>query len=313
MARSRKFGRSLSGILLLNKPMGMTSNFALQKAKRLFFANKAGHTGSLDPLATGVLPICFGEATKFSQYLLDSDKRYRSTFRLGVVTTTADSEGDVIRSQTARHISRASVESELQAFRGDILQIPPMVSALKVNGQPLYKLARAGIEVERKARPVIIYKFDILAFREGDIAEVDVDVHCTKGTYIRSLASDLGDALGVGGHVAALHRSQAGSFSEDQSYDFEQIENQCSGREPQILDSLLLPIQAAVPHLPEIILDPSAGHYFCQGQAIMDARVYRLGGQGDTVRVCQNDGSFIGVGEITDDGRIAPRRVVVLS
>ena len=198
MARRRNRGRSVNGIFLLNKPLGLSSNQALQRVKNLFDANKAGHTGSLDPLATGVLPICLGEATKFSQFLLDSDKHYRSTFTLGVRTETGDCDGTVRQEQDASTVTEAQIELAIEAFRGDILQIPSMYSALKHNGQPLYKLARQGIEVEREARPVTIFKYNILGFRPGPKAELDVEVHVSKGTYVRSLAEDLGMLLVAG-------------------------------------------------------------------------------------------------------------------
>lgn len=311
MARKKKFGREISGILVLNKVSGMTSNYALQQAKRLFFANKAGHTGSLDPLATGVLPICLGEATKFSQFLLNSDKRYVSTFSLGVSTSTADREGEVLARCDAAHLALSDIEAALTPFCGSILQVPPMVSALKVNGQPLYKLARAGIEVEREPRPVTVYELAVRAFRPGPIAEVDVEVFCSKGTYIRSLAADLGEALGVGGHVSSLHRAQAGIFDESAAHTLEELASLRGEGAAECLDHLLLPMQSAMADYPELVIDNQSGHYFRQGQAIMDTRVYRLGGQGDTVRVCQEDGTFLGIANITDDGCIAPRRVVV--
>lgn len=313
MGRKRNFGRPVNGVLILNKSAGMTSNQALQKAKHLFFANKAGHTGSLDPFATGVLPLCFGEATKFSQFLLDADKRYISTFRLGVETSTADIEGDEISRMDASSITAEQIEKALTNFRGDILQIPPMVSALKVNGQPLYKLARKGQVVERQARAVTIYQLDILAVRPGVIAEVDVDIRCSKGTYIRSIASDLGASLGVGGYVAKLHRAAAGLFVESQAVTLEELLNERGDGEPDLLDHHLLPPDASLATMPKLELSDTSSHYFCQGQAVMDMRVYRLGDQGDTVRVCREDGVFLGLGEITDDGCVAPRRVVVLN
>lgn len=312
MGRSKKYGRKVHGVLVLNKPQGISSNNALQQAKRIFFANKAGHTGSLDPLATGVLPICFGEATKFSQYLLDSDKRYLSTFRLGVATSTADSEGEVISESDASNITQEDVETALGVFRGDILQVPPMVSALKHNGQPLYKLARQGIEVPRKAREITIYSLTLLDFRSGAVAEVDVDVHCSKGSYIRSIASDLGNDLNVGGHVAKLHRTQAGEYVEKNAVSLTQLTEERGDQQAELLDHHLLPVDSAVQSLPQLVVDDSSSHYFRMGQAIMDSEVYRLGGQGDTVRVRQEGGDFLGLGEITDDGRVAPRKVVVL-
>ncbi|MFB0990312.1 MAG: tRNA pseudouridine(55) synthase TruB, partial [Porticoccaceae bacterium] len=205
MARRRNRGRSVNGIFLLNKPMGLSSNQALQRVKNLFDANKAGHTGSLDPLATGVLPICLGEATKFSQFLLESDKHYLSTFTLGVRTETGDCDGAIREEQDASAITEQQIELAIEAFRGDILQIPSMYSALKHNGQPLYKLARQGIEIEREPRPVTVFKYNILDFRPGPKAELDVEVHVSKGTYVRSLAEDLGNAIGCGAHVSALH------------------------------------------------------------------------------------------------------------
>ena len=313
MDRKRSSGRSVSGVLVLHKAAGMTSNRALQKAKHLFSANKAGHTGSLDPFATGVLPLCFGEATKFSQFLLDADKRYRSTFRLGLATSTADVEGEVISNTSAAHLSFEQIVAALDQFRGAIQQIPPMVSALKVNGQPLYKLARSGRVIERQPRPVTVHHLNVLAVRVGDVAEVDVDIHCSKGTYIRSIASDLGDALGVGGHVAVLHRTQAAAFCEKQSVTLEQLIEARVQDGPEILDRFLLPIDAALDQVPQIQLDEASCTYFTRGQAVMDVRVYRLGNQGDTVRVCRDDGVFLGLGEITDDGRIRPRRVVVFN
>ena len=213
MARRRNRGRPVNGIFLLNKPKGLSSNQALQRVKNLFAANKAGHTGSLDPLATGVLPICLGEATKFSQFLLDSDKHYRSTFTLGVSTDTGDCDGDVREEKDASTITQGQVLSAIEAFKGDIQQVPSMYSALKYNGQPLYKLARQGIVVEREARDITVFKYDVLDFRSGEKAELDVEVHVSKGTYVRSLAEDLGAVLGCGAHVSSLHRHVAGGLT----------------------------------------------------------------------------------------------------
>ncbi len=312
MGRSKKYGRKVHGVLVLNKVQGLSSNQALQQAKRLFFANKAGHTGSLDPLATGVLPLCFGEATKFSQYVLDADKRYTSTFRLGQVTNTADSEGDIGECVDASHLTQSDIESTLDLFRGSIQQVPPMVSALKHQGQPLYKLARQGIEIPREARSITIHSLQLLAFRPGIVAEVDVDVLCTKGTYIRSIAHDLGAELGVGGHVSRLHRTQAGEYTEAMAVDLDTLTSERGGRDAEVLDRYLLPVDSSLVKLPKITLDDHTGHYFCQGQAIVDSEVYRLAPQGGTVRVCREDGVFLGLGEVTDNAGVAPRRVVVL-
>lgn len=310
MGRRRKNGRLINGVLVLNKASGMSSNHALQQAKRLFFANKAGHTGALDPLATGVLPLCFGESTKFSQYLLDADKSYRSTFRLGLSTDSCDSDGQVVAREDASQITSEQIEAALGAYRGDILQVPPMFSALKYQGKPLYKLAREGVEIEREARPVTLYALELLAFRPGPIAEIDIHMACSKGTYVRSIAQDLGRDLGCGAHVSALHRTQAGPFTEEQAVTLETLLEERGDGEPENLDHYLLQIDAPVAQLPELILDASSSFYFTQGQAVMDLKVYRLGDQGDTVRVRRDDGVFLGLGEITDDGCIAPRRLV---
>lgn len=313
MGRRRGRGRSIDGVLLLNKDTGMTSNDALQKAKRLLFAAKAGHTGSLDPLATGVLPLCFGEATKFSQFLLDADKRYRTTYRLGAFTTTGDTDGELLDQMSTADITREQVEQAVEQFVGDIMQVPPMYSALKHNGTPLYKLARDGIEVEREARPVTVYSIDILDFRPGEVAELDLDIHCSKGTYVRTIAEDIGKALGCGAHVAKLHRSQAGPFKEEECISLAELEQERGEDRAETLDHHLLSTWAPVQELPEIVLPEATGHYFRQGQPVMDSQVYRIGDEGDMVRVFLEEGDydvFLGVGEITDDGRVAPKRLV---
>lgn len=315
---ARRKGRPVDGVLLLHKPAGMTSNHALQRAKRLFFVEKAGHTGALDPLATGVLPLCFGEATKFSQFLLDADKRYRSTFLLGVRTNTSDADGEVVSQASALGITQRDVEKALIPLTGDILQVPSMFSALKHQGQPLYKLARNGIEIEREPRPVTVYAIDILGFRPGEMAEVDVDVRCSKGTYIRSIAEDVGFALGCGAHVKTLHRSAAGPFEERQTVTLEDLEacfEQAGEQRYEVLDQHLLSADAPVASLPGIYLPEASAHYFRLGNPVMDSQVYRIGEQGDMVRVfcAQTDQSpqqFLGLGEITDDGRVAPKRII---
>ncbi|MCP5167949.1 MAG: tRNA pseudouridine(55) synthase TruB [Pseudomonadales bacterium] len=306
MARQRR-GRPIDGILVLDKPGGMSSNRALQVAKRLYGAAKAGHTGSLDPLATGVLPLCFGEATKFSQFLLDADKAYQSTFVLGTATDSGDAEGEVLHSQDSGHISQQQVAVALEAFRGEIEQVPSMFSAIKHQGQPLYKLARRGVEVERKARRVVIKQLDLLAFRAGARAEVDIYLECSKGTYVRSIAEDLGRALGCGAHVASLRRTRAGPFSLADSVSLGTLEAlKANGQEAQ-MDALLLPADAAVRALPLVSLSESGGFYIRQGQPVQVPNAPRDG----MVRVALESGEFLGVGEILDDGRIAPRRLIV--
>jgi len=297
----------LDGILVLDKPLGLSSNRALQMVKRLYFAAKAGHTGSLDPLATGVLPLCLGEATKFSQFLLDADKGYASTFVLGQTTTTGDAEGEVLHTVDATAVTASDVELALEAFRGEIEQIPPMFSAIKQNGQPLYKLAREGKEVERKARTVVIKRLELHAFRAGAKAEVEVYLECTKGTYVRSVAEDLGKALGCGAHVSALRRTKAGPFGIEDSVTMHTLEALKSNEQVAEMDAMLLPIDTALDGLPLVKLSESAGFYIRQGQPVQVPNAPCNG----MVRVALETGEFLGIGEILDDGRVAPRRLIV--
>jgi len=306
VARRRR-GRPVDGILVLDKPRGMSSNRALQMAKHLYFAAKAGHTGSLDPLATGVLPLCFGEATKFSQYLLDADKAYQSTFLLGVATTTGDAEGEILATADATPITEAEVAQGLEAFRGEIEQIPSMYSAIKQNGQPLYKLARQGKEVERKARHVVIKQLELRAFRAGEQAEVDIYLECSKGTYVRSIAEDLGKALGCGAHVTALRRTRAGPFGIEDSVSLAALEALKGNEQLAQMDALLLPADTALAGLPLVRLSESGGFYIRQGQPVQVPNAPCDG----MVRVALETGEFLGVGEILDDGRVAPRRLIV--
>lgn len=306
MAR-RRHGRPLNGILVLDKPAGLSSNQALQISKRLFFAAKAGHTGSLDPLATGVLPLCFGEATKFSQYLLDADKAYESTFVLGVATNTGDAEGEVLATADASHLTSTAVEQALQAFIGEIEQVPSMYSAIKVGGQPLYKLARQGQEVERPARTVVVRTLEVRDFREGEHPEVDIYLECSKGTYVRSIAEDMGHALGCGAHVSALRRTMAGPFGIEQSVSLATLEALKASDELAQMDALIQPADAALGGLPLVQLSESGGFYMRQGQPVQVPNAPCNG----MVRVALESGEFLGVGEILDDGRVAPRRLIV--
>jgi len=304
MGRRRR-GRLIDGILVLDKPAQMTSNGALQRVKRLFDAAKAGHTGSLDPLATGVLPLCLGEATKFSQYVLDADKGYRSTFVLGVGTDTLDAEGEETNRADASSVTQDKVAAALLTLTGAIDQVPPMYSAIKRDGQPLYKLAGQGIDVERKTRSVTIHRFDLLEFRPGTIAEVDVDILCTKGTYVRSLAEALGAALGVPAHVAALRRTLAGPYDLTQSLTLDHLERvAASGTEH--LDALLMPMDGPLSALPEVVIGESAAYYLKRGQPVLVPNGPRNG----MVRAYAAGGTFLGIGEMLDDGRLAPRRLV---
>ena len=313
MARRRKRGRPVNGIFLLNKPLDRSSNQALQRVKNLFDANKAGHTGALDPLATGLLPICLGEATKFSQFLLDSDKHYRSSFVLGVATETGDCDGDIVAQTDASSLTLEQVEAAIEEFRGEIQQIPSMYSAIKHNGQPLYKLARQGIEVEREARTINVYQYRVLDFRPGARAELDVEVHVSKGTYVRSLAEDLGAALGCGAHVSALHRHVAGPFTEQESMTLSELEKLRENAEAADLDYLLKPMDIAVADRMAVELSEIVAGYFQLGQEVMSTQAFRCGQEGDIVRVFREGGAFLGVGTVTEDGKVAPKRLVVES
>ena len=306
MARRRK-GRPVNGILVLDKPAGVSSNRALQTVKHLYFAAKAGHTGSLDPLATGVLPLCFGEATKFSRFLLEADKAYTSTFVLGVQTASSDAEGEILATQDASHITEAQVTEALQHFRGEIEQVPSMYSAIKHQGKPLYKLARAGLEVERSARRVTVYELELLAFRPGERAEVDVYLSCSKGTYVRSVAEDLGRVLGCGAHVSALRRTRAGPFSADDMVSMATLEALKANEAVAEMDALLRPMDYALGALPLVRVSEAGGFYIRQGQPVLVPNSPSSG----MVRMGLESGEFLGVGEILDDGRVAPRRLIV--
>ncbi len=306
MARRRK-GRDIHGVLVLDKPRGITSNACLQRAKRALYAAKAGHTGSLDPLASGVLPLCFGEATKLSRFLLDADKEYDSTFVLGVTTSTGDAEGEVVSQADASEVTRQEVEQLLTGFRGEIEQTPPMFSALKHQGKPLYKLARAGIEVERKSRRVTIHRFEILDFEAGQQACLKVNVRCSKGTYIRSLAEDIGKLLGCGGHVSELRRTHAGPYTLEQCIGLDKLEQLAAEQDPEQLKALMLPVDSAILGMPTVVLPEVSGYYLRQGQAVLAAHMPTTG----LVRIVEESGEFLGVGEILDDGRLSPRRLMV--
>ena len=311
MGKRRKFGRAVNGVVVIDKPHGMTSNDVVQRVKRLFFANKVGHTGSLDPLATGVLPICLGEATKFSQYLLDSDKSYVSEFTFGEIRSTGDADGEVVASLDASQITEQDVKEAMGQFVGAIKQVPPMYSALKKDGQPLYKLARQGIEVEREARQVNVYKFDLLAFVPGHRAKAKVFISCSKGTYVRSLAEDMGSLLNVGAHVSLLRRTQAGQFGENQALLLTSIEQERGEQMADVLDHHLMSVDSPVSSLAKLELDAESAYYFSMGQAVMNSETFALGDEGDKVRIFSEDGVFLGVGEITGEGLVAPKRLVV--
>lgn len=302
MSRRRK-GREVNGILVIDKPLEITSNGILQQIKHLYGAAKAGHTGALDPLATGVLPLCFGEATKFSQMMLDSDKAYVATARLGVRTETGDSEGAVVEEKPVPALTEADVEAVLENFRGAIQQIPSMYSALKHKGRPLYEYAREGIEIERPARPVTIYELKLLAVRDN---ELDMAVSCTKGTYIRSLVEDIGAALGCGAHVIALRRTMASGYSLSQAHDVSALEAMRENGES--LDGLLLPPESALTMFPEYRLSGPPLVSILNGQPV---RITEQPFEG-LVRI-YGDHSFVGLVEALPEGdgtNLVPRRLV---
>ena len=311
MGRRRKFGRPVDGVLILDKPLGMSSNAALQEAKRLFFAQKAGHTGSLDPLATGVLPLCFGESTKFSQQLLDADKGYRARIQLGVATTTGDLEGEVIGTSNTEQVTEATLDEVIDRFRGKVEQVPSMFSALKYQGTPLYELARKGVDVERPPRTITIHKLEILDFTLGSEASIDVEVVCSKGTYIRTLAEDIGIALGVGAHLTQLHRISAGIFDDSQSYTLDRLKELRGEQPAESLDEFLLPVDALLKGFSKVELDNQSAEFFILGQAVMVPGVYRSSKETDIVRTFRETGEFLGIGEVTEDGRVRPRRLIV--
>lgn len=293
------------GILLLDKPVGLTSNAALQKAKSLYRAKKAGHTGSLDKAASGLLPLCFGEATKFSGYLLNADKHYRTRFRLGIQTSTGDGEGEVVFRGSLQNLTRKRIEAVLKQFKGAILQVPPMFSALKHKGRRLYELAHQGLEVDREPRQITVYKLELLDYRHDGI---ELEILCSKGTYIRTLAEDIGKELGCGAHVEALRRIGVGPYSDANMLTMEQLEN-IAAAGLSGLDAELLGIDSVLQEIPSIHLIDSVAYYLCQGQPVMVPGAPTHG----MLRIYTKDGRFLGAGEVLEDGRVAPKRLVVQS
>ncbi len=289
--------RVVDGVLLLDKPQGVSSNGALQTARRLLNAAKAGHTGTLDPMASGLLPLTFGEATKFSQMLLDADKVYEAVVQLGVDTDSGDADGAVMATRPVA-VDRAALEAVLTRFRGEIEQVPPMYSALKRDGKALYEYAREGIELEREARRVTIHALELLDFA-GE--RFTIRVHCSKGTYIRSLAMDIGAALGCGAHLCALRRTAIGAFELSAAVTLAQLEAAAEGER----DALLAPVDALVAAFPAVTLDADAERALLQGRVLDEPR----GAPGVSVRVYGPSG-FLGLGRWQDDGRLAPRRLI---
>ena len=304
MSKPRKRGRDIHGVFLLDKPQGMSSNDIMQKVKRIFQANKAGHTGALDPLATGMLPICLGEATKFSQFLLDADKRYLVTAKLGERTDTSDAEGQIVESRDV-NVKTPEILTALERFRGNILQVPTMFSALKYNGKPLYEYARQGITVEREARPITIFE---LNFIEYNAPYLTLEVHCSKGTYIRTLVDDLGEALGCGAHVTMLRRTAVADYPTEKMLDWHALQSLAEQQDLSLLDALLLPMDSAVAKLPALILSESQTQGIGFGQRIKFDNPNRLQGQ---VRLFSHENRFLGVAVIDENNVIRPQRLVV--
>lgn len=293
---ARRTFRPLDGVLLFDKPLGLSSNDALQKVRRLFEAEKAGHTGTLDPLATGLLPICFGEASKFSTALLDADKSYRALLRLGQTTTTGDAEGEILAEKPVE-VVQADVDAVLARFRGEIQQLPPMYSALKHQGKPLYEYIRKGETIERELRSVIIHELVLNSFGGN---EMGIMVHCSKGTYVRTLAEDIGAALGCGAHLIGLRRTAIAHFDVVNAYDWQQLEAMAAAER----DACLLPIQSLMPDMPKLELDAVQIKRLAQGQRLAldtglpEGKVALYGPQG-----------FIGVG-VLEGRRLSPGRLL---
>ena len=304
MSKPRKRGRDIHGVFLLDKPQGMSSNDIMQKVKRIFQANKAGHTGALDPLATGMLPICLGEATKFSQFLLDADKSYLVTAKLGERTDTSDAEGQVVDTREVK-VKTPEILTALEQFRGDILQVPTMFSALKHNGKPLYEYARQGITVEREARPITIFE---LNFIEYNAPYLTLEVHCSKGTYIRTLVDDLGELLGCGAHVTMLRRTAVADYPTEKMLDWHTLQSLAEQQDLSSLDALLLPMDTAVAKLPALTLNESQTQGIGFGQRIKFDNPNRLQGQ---VRLFSYENRFLGVAVIDENNVIRPQRLVV--
>ncbi|WP_215800402.1 tRNA pseudouridine(55) synthase TruB [Pantoea dispersa] len=310
MSRPRRRGRDVHGVFLLDKHQGASSNDVLQKVKRLFNANKAGHTGALDPLATGMLPICLGEATKFSRYLLDSDKRYRVIARLGQRTDTSDADGNIVETRPVT-FSQAELDAALESFRGETLQVPTMFSALKYQGRKLYEYAREGITVPREARPITVFELQFIRW-QGD--ELELEIHVSKGTYIRTIIDDLGEKLGCGAHVIMLRRLQVARYPIARMMTLEQLQalaaqvNAAETPDYAPLDALLLPMDSPAEDFPAVNLPTPVAAWFKQGMPVQAENAPASG----LVRVTEGDEQkFIGMAEIVDDGRVAPRRLVV--
>ena len=295
--------RDVHGVLLLDKPINITSNTALQKVKHQLGANKAGHGGSLDPLADGMLLICFGAATKFLEFSLEADKFYRVTAQLGITTTTGDAEGEIVRRREIKDVNSEYFNEVLNLFRGAISQVPPMYSALKYQGKPLYTLARQGITVEREARIIMIYDLELLDKKSDSFS---FNVHCSKGTYIRTLVEDIGETLGCGAFVSALRRTRIGNYKEEQMISLKEVIERTEAQGYDAVDQDLLPVESMMQKWPGLTLADSSVFYMRRGQAVMVPSPPPEG----WVRLYGKDGCFLGLGESQADGKIAPKKLV---
>ncbi len=302
--------KKINGVFILSKPSGISSNQALQRVKRVFDAEKAGHTGSLDPMATGVLPICLGEATKFSQYLLNADKSYRATFSLGIKTDTGDSDGKIVSIEDTNGVDFRKLQHATEKFFGQIRQVPPMYSAIKRQGTPLYKLARQGIKVDREPRIVHIHKYQIERFIKKPIPELDVDIRCSKGTYIRALAEELGSILGCGAHVSRLDRYSVGPFDERDAISLGYLEKIEKTGNRELLESILCPVDAGIMSYPKVNLDAAQMSDLTNGQSVLLSQCFITGQEADIVRVFDENQNFMGVAQITGDNSIKPKRLI---
>jgi len=303
MSRRNRKGREINGVILLDKASGNSSNFVLQQVKRLFFAKKAGHTGSLDPLASGLLPICLGQATKVAQFLLDDDKRYFVRGKLGQVSDTGDAEGEITDFGSPEGINESSITSVLLGFLGNIKQVPPMYSALKRDGRPLYELARQGIEVEREARPVTIHEINFLDL-EDDV--LSLDVACSKGTYIRTLVEDIGKVLGCGAHVIELRRTGFAHFDLTDSISFEQLEA-LKDDDFEALDALILGADTMLPNFDSVLLNAEQTNDIKLGRKIQYGDYTEV----QKLKLFDENQRFLGIGESSLEGEVLPKRLFV--
>jgi tRNA pseudouridine55 synthase len=302
MARRNKKGRDITGIVVVDKPSGHSSNHVLQQVRRLFDARKAGHTGSLDPLASGVLPICLGEATKLSGYLLDADKEYAVTCKLGITTDSGDADGNVISEQAIPEYYETSLNAILEEFIGEQDQVPPMFSALKHQGQPLYKLARQGIEIERKARRIQIYAIELLDCNQDSFT---LSVRCSKGTYIRTLVEDISHKLGTGGHVTMLRRTGVAGYTLNDAVSLDFLAGRRESGDFAVLDELLEAAENALPDWPAVNLDEGESQTMRFGQSVQTEQDYQCA----NVRLFDQNEKFMGLGEMTPDGVVKPKRL----